>query len=371
MMTILITNYSMKRYLFMIALIAALLTACGRGNKFEVKGNVAGAGDTTKLYLEMASNGAWLAIDSTWAESDGSYSFAENAPQFPNIYRLRYGEKSIYFPIDSIDRLTINTQLKEFDTKFDVSGSDDAVAIMKIDKDAMKYAKASPAEMAKWKDQLSREIVKDLQSIVAYYAINKYVGGQPLFDPMNDNDMKIIGAVANAYDSYKKDDPRTDYLVQLTLDAQRRRRSSKVSDSPIVAEQISLIDIKLQDANGKVQTLSEVASKGGVVLLNFTMYDQSFSPAFNKVLNDIYTQYKDRGLNIYQVALDENVSNWRTAAKNLPWITVYDAMGENSQNVSAYNVMGVPTTFIIDRTGLIVDRVEDVNVLKQHVEKYI
>ncbi len=361
----------MKKLLTLFALVAILLTACSKGNKFEVNGKVDGATKTTKLVLEMASNGEWLAVDSTWTDDDGSFSFAEAAPQYPNIYRLRLNDKSIYFPIDSIDELTINTKLKTFDIDFDVAGSDEAVAIMKIDKDALKYAKASPAEKAKWKDQLSREIVKDLQSIVAYYAINKYVGGEPLFDPLNDKDMKIIGAVANAYDSYKKDDPRTGYLVQLTLDAQKRRRAASGNTPSISAEQISLIDINLQDENGKPQLLSAVASKGGVVLLNFTMYNQSFSPAFNKVLNDIYVQYKDRGLTIYQVALDDNVSNWRTAAKNLPWITVYDAMGEFSQNVSAYNVEGVPTTFIIDRSGQIVDRVEDVNQLKAEVAKYI
>ena len=361
----------MKKSIFVFALIAVLLAACGRGNKFEVNGKVEGATNTTKLVLEMASNGEWLAVDSTWTDVNGSFSFAQVAPQYPNIYRLRLNDKSIYFPIDSIDELTINSKLKTFDIDFDVAGSDEAVAIMKIDKDALKYAKASPEEKAKWKDQLSREIVKDLQSIVAYYAINKYVGGQPLFDPLNDNDMKIIGAVANAYDSYKKDDPRTNYLVQLTLDAQRRRRAESGKTPSIAAEQISLIDINLQDENGKPQALSAVASKGGVVLLNFTMYNQNFSPAYNKMLNDIYVQYKDRGLNIYQVALDDNVSNWRSAAKNLPWITVYDPMGEYSQNVSAYNVAGVPTAFVIDRSGQIVSRVEDINQLKSEVAKYI
>ena len=56
-------------------------------------------------------------------------------------------------------------------------------------------------------------------------------------------------------------------------------------------------------------------------------------------------------------------------AKNLPWITVFDPMSINSQTVGAYNVTGIPTTFII-RGGEIVERVEDATRLKAAVGKY-
>ncbi|MBR2085142.1 MAG: hypothetical protein IJ879_11255, partial [Muribaculaceae bacterium] len=61
---------------------------------------------------------------------------------------------------------------------------------------------------------------------------------------------------------------------------------------------------------------------------------------------------------------------WRQAAENLPWITVYDPMGVNSQNVGAYHVNSLATTFII-RNGEIVERVEDITGLKAAVAKYI
>lgn len=45
-------------------------------------------------------------------------------------------------------------------------------------------------------------------------------------------------------------------------------------------------------------------------------------------------------------------------------------MGVNSQNVGAYHVNSLATTFII-RNGEIVERVEDITGLKAAVAKYI
>ena len=45
-------------------------------------------------------------------------------------------------------------------------------------------------------------------------------------------------------------------------------------------------------------------------------------------------------------------------------------MSVNSQTVGAYNVTGIPTTFII-KNGEIVERVEDASRLKAAVAKYM
>ena len=68
----------MKKSIFVFALIAVLLAACGRGNKFEVNGKVEGATKTTKLVLEMASNGEWLAVDSTWTDDNDLFPYRQH-----------------------------------------------------------------------------------------------------------------------------------------------------------------------------------------------------------------------------------------------------------------------------------------------------
>lgn len=348
----------------------ATLTACN-GNKFHVDGTVEGAGDTTTLVLEQSSNGAWFIIDSVKVDKNGKFSVSAPAPEVPSIYQLRLGEQAICFPIDSLDHVTIKAKLPNFAADYTLSGSEHAEQVMKIDKEALKFATGkTEAEFAAWKDQLSRQIVADPSGIVAYYTINKYINGKPLFDPLNDNDLRIIGAVANAFNSFRPDDPRTNYLVNLLLDGQRRRRAMTAPTDTMFADMATLIDINLQDYNGKEYKLSKVAADNRIVLLNFTIYESEVSPKINKLLNDIYQAYHSRGLTIYQVSVDQNNVAWRQAAENLPWITVFDPLSINSQTIGAYNLTGIPTTFII-KNSEIVERIEDVSLLKAAVAKYM
>ena len=366
----------MKKNLLLVFALIALLSACGNDNQFKVSGTVEGASDTTSLYLEVANNGNWFVLDSTRTGGSGSYSISYEAPKYPNIYRLRCNDKAVYFTIDSIESITIDTKLKSFDVDFNIAGTDHANQINKIEKDAITYAKPGTpaAKIDAWKKQLVKQILADENGsgIVAYFIINKYINGSPLFDPMNDYDMKIIGAVANAFNSFRKDDPRTQYLVNMTIEGQKRRRAAMgvTGGTQVQAEVVKLFDITLQDSKGVQQSLAKEAAKGKVVLLNFTMYDQSFSPAFNKVLNDIYTQYKDR-VTIFQVGLDQSMSTWRDAAKNIPWIAVYDPAGEASKSVQQYQVFSIPVTFVIDKNGDIQERVADPLQLETTLKKYL
>lgn len=359
----------MKKIFMMICAVVAL-TACN-GNKFHIDGSIDGASDTT-LILEQSSNGEWFIIDSVKVDKGGKFSISATAPEVPSIYQLRLGNQAICFPIDSLDHLTITTKMPNYATDYTIGGSEHAEQVMKIDKEAIRLAStgADEAALQAWKDQLARQIVADPSGIVAYYTINKYIGNKPLFDPMNDNDLRIIGAVANAFNSFRPNDPRTDYLVNLLLDGQRRRRSMDAPTDTIYADEASIIDIKLQDYNGKEHKLSQVAANNRIVLLDFTAYATEISPQMNKLLNDIYKANHSRGLEIYQVSVDPDNVAWRESARNLPWITVYDPMGISSPTMGAYNVTVMPTTFII-RNGEIVERIEDATRLKAAVGKYM
>ena len=361
----------MKRYYYLALAAVAMLCSC-TGNQFKVDGKVEGATDSVKLVLESSSNGMWFVVDSITPGNDGSFSVSAEAPEYPNIYRLRLGGQSICFPIDSLDHITINTKADAFATQYTLSGSQHAEQVMKIDKEALQFSggKASAEQLKAFKDKLAKEIIVDPAGIVAYYAINKYVDQKPLFDPMDDSDLRIIGAVANSFNSFRPNDPRTSYLVSVLLAGQQRRRAAAEPTDTINASMASLIDIDLDDYNGKVHKLSEVAANNRLVVLNFTMYQGDFSPVYNKLLNDIYTSYKNQGLEIYQISLDPDNVAWLQAARNLPWITVYDPNGQTSMFVGYYQVAGVPTSFII-KNGEIVERVEDGNKLKAAITKHL
>ena len=85
----------------------------------------------------------------------------------------------------------------------------------------------------------------------------------------------------------------------------------------------------------------------------------------------MYSKYKGRGFEIFQVCLDDNEAQWMQSVASLPWIVMRDPDGEYSRNAGAYNVTSIPTVFIIDRKGEIVERVANIEQLDASISKYI
>ena len=101
------------------------------------------------------------------------------------------------------------------------------------------------------------------------------------------------------------------------------------------------------------------------------MQNQSFSPALNKLLNEMYSKYKSQGLEIFQVSLDDNEAQWMQSVASLPWIVLRDPDGEYSRFAGAYNVTSIPTIFVIGRNGEIVERVANIEQIETSITKHL
>lgn len=366
----------MKKYILIIAVAILALSSCGNGDNFRLSGTIDNAANTT-LYLQSSINGRWIVIDTVSVNDKGGFDYQRQAPRFPEIYRLVLDDidNAIYFPIDSLEHLTINSSKENFGTAYTLEGSEQAVNMMNIDKKAQAITRkgiaAAGAEYVEFKKELVGQILANPSSVLAYYIINKHIGDVPVFSPADKNDVRIIGAVANAYNAFKPNDPRTKLLVATFLSNRQIEIPNTAGLDTIVATEAKILDIELPDRNGNMQKLSDVTSKGNVVVLSFTAYSLENSPAYNKLLSDIYSKYSSRGFEIYQVGLDSDVAQWKLSANNLPWITVYDEAGTNSNNVIKYNVGAVPMSYVIDRSGEIQSRVIDQTQLDSEVAKLL
>jgi hypothetical protein len=76
-------------------------------------------------------------------------------------------------------------------------------------------------------------------------------------------------------------------------------------------------------------------------------------------------------LEIYQIAFDDDEFEWKQSAKNLPWITVYNSPKVGSENLVKYNVSALPTTFIVNRKGELVERVDNPTRIASAVARYL
>lgn len=346
------------------------LNSCGGKNEWTVDGRIEGAeGDL--MIVEASDNGRWYPIDSVRIDSAGKFKVTHKASGYPDIYRLRLGDKTLYFPIDSIETVTVVSRADAFDSDYTLAGTPQAEMLMSVDKKVLNVISTGGLNALATDTLLKRELggmlLGDPAGIVSYYIINKRIGGISIFDPSNKNDLRVIGAVANAFNEFRPTDPRTAYLRNLYLSSKAAERGR--TDAPrdtMYAREVSVFDIQLHDVKGVMQSLEHVLSKGNVVLLNFTVYAADKSPEYNRELNKIYEKYKGSGFEIFQVSVDTDEYQWRQAAGNLPWITVLNPQTATS-NLLNYNVTEIPTSFVFNRRGELVKRVDNLENLDAEI----
>lgn len=356
---------------------AAMAVSCSDSySKWHLNGSVEGLAESDAVILEGNNQGYWYVLDTIRPSKDGSFKYAGDVHGYPDIFRMRVGQSAVYFPIDSLETVTITATAPDIASNHTLSGSPQADNLARVDSILM----ASAASMGvnamvndtALKQELTNMILADPAGVVSYYIISKTIGDTPLFNPSNPTDNRIIGAVANAYNTKRPEDPRTKYLSQLFL-RNRRQAPSKLDNiqNQYQANVIRAFEIDLYDQTGKRHSLLELTDKGNPVLLNFTAYGAEWSPAFNIELNKVYSKYHPQGLEIYQVSLDTDEYTWKQTAQNLPWVTVLNNVADGGRVLRDYNVGSLPTVFIFNRNGELVERVVDVANIDSAVAKVI
>lgn len=354
-----------------IAATTLLVASCSdKPQGWGVAGEIKGTEEYT-LSLEGFNNGFWYNIDSLRTEN-GSFRYESRTPaSFPEIMRLGLDGNYIYFPVDSTEKILIHADAANYAFEYRLEGTRQAATIKSIDSIinasvADRGVEITAADVT-LKRNLFMKAFDDPSVMPLYYLINKSVGDHSIFNPADPSDLRYYGAVAQRFATELPDDPRGQLLAAIY----KKNRPSKSDSFEIEVPEASIIDIVRTDINGKKQSLAEMASKGAVIVLSFTAYSLESSPAYNIVLNSIYEKYNQKGLQIYQIAFDEEESTWRQTARNLPWTAVWNSTTDGVSPLASYNVGALPTTFIIDSTGTIAARIDDPNEIEKTVGRFI
>jgi len=116
-------------------------------------------------------------------------------------------------------------------------------------------------------------------------------------------------------------------------------------------------DFTLSDPTGKITSLHDF--KGKYVLVDFWA---SWCPpcrADNPNVVKLYSAYKDRGLVVLSVSLDNVKSSWLKAIQEdkLPWMQLSDLKGYNPGGVAKlYSLDGIPQNYLIGPDGKIINK---------------
>jgi len=367
--------------MFSVMALALTMASCGDkkapGTYWTLEGSIEGAGGKM-LYVEApTAHGGWYVVDSTEVGSDGVFVIEPVRPLAPDIYKITVDKKNIYLPVDSVETLTLNANIDDF-AAYDVEGSYGAKIIadishkikalgLNVNSEALENLKQEAKGIIVGQITKSDEERDDRSGMVAYYLIAICnANGQPLFDPHNAADLRVIGAVANDFKTKRPNDPRTKYLETLYV-------SSRKSLHPVAGEievpLSSIPEFSLPDQNNNQRSITDLTSKGNVTLINFTSYGLPNSNYINDVMKGLYGKYKDRGFEIVQVALADDPYSWSHGRDGLPWITLYASSESAGPILLTYQVDGVPTWFIVDRNGDLKQRIDRIEDLRGALER--
>lgn len=382
-----IMNKILKAAAFFMA--ATTIVACNE-SKFHVDGNISEAADSL-LYFENVGLDKVTVVDSVKLDKDGDFSFACNATEAPEFYRLRIADQIINLSIDSTETITVKATFPTMADKYEVEGSDNckrikeltlmqialhlkAQAIQANPSLGIDAANDSILNMIKAykKDVMSNYIYKNPAASSSYFALFQTLGNMLIFNPRTSrDDMKAFAAVATSWDTYYPSAVRGQNLHNIAIEGMKTQRivdanNQSVEIDPSKVTSAGLIDISLPDNKGRMRSLTEL--KGKVVLLDFHIFAMEESPKRILMLRELYNKYHDQGFEIYQISLDPNEHFWKQQTAALPWINVRDENGIQSTWVNIYNVASVPEFFLIDRGNNLNSRSQQIKDIEASIK---
>ena len=131
------------------------------------------------------------------------------------------------------------------------------------------------------------------------------------------------------------------------------------------------VHIKLPTAKGDSLTLSSF--KGKVILLDFWASWCMPCRAANRELGKLYSKYKSKGFEIFSVSIDENKKDWQKAIsrQKITWVQVNDPKGWDAPTAIRWNIMALPTTYLINKKGDVVSIDLEGKELDENVKKLL
>ena len=362
-----------------------MLTACER-QQFTVEGTIEGARDSMLYFENMALTGLQR-LDSVKLGDDGRFAFHGERPEAPEFYVLRIADQIINVSIDSTETVTVKAQWPDMSARYEVSGSDNCEQIrllalkqQELTRRAITLERTqgmTPQERAdslssllrSYKDEVTKQFIyREPNKAYAYFALFQTLGQWLIFNPHDSrDDMRAFAAVATSWDTFYPGSVRGENLHNIALTSmndsrEAMMRSSQTLDGTKIV-QSGVIDLQLTDKNGQVRTLTEL--KGKVVLLDFHVFVMKESVQRILMLRELYNKYHDRGLEIYQVSVDQDEHFWKQMTAQLPWICVRDASGEST---ARYNVTEIPEFFTIDRNNMLQKRSSQMSDLDEEIK---
>ena len=131
-----------------------------------------------------------------------------------------------------------------------------------------------------------------------------------------------------------------------------------ISNSEKTSEGATLPDFTMQSLTGTPISIMSEVSKNKITILDFWASWCGPCRQMMPQMLELYKNYKDKGLGIVGISLDEEAGAWQQASDDLgiPWPQMSDLKGWECEAAKMFNITSIPHTIIVDQSGRILRR---------------
>lgn len=358
----------MKRVIFAIVAVVGMLSCSTNTTNpnTTISGRFVGSG-VDSIYLERISDNFDFheRVAAARLEDNGAFSFeiAVEEEQTPRFYRISYdgGSRPITLVVAPEDNITLES-VGDIFLNYEVEGSEESALIREFNRDYFKacdrlahiaegigthivYSKRDAYNLAQQAIQTQLSFVgAHPNTLAAFYAMRHSVAEQ--YIPQLEGYGVSVVHYRTVLDALTKRYPESPYIAILEREIAEEEAMIDLAGRVQLA---SYPDIELEDMYKVKHKLSELDGK--VVLLYFWTLESALCNNINAELKELYAKYHDKGFEVYHISADSDISLWIEVVRQQqhPWISVFGSGGVDV--FSLYNVVKLPTAYLIDRNG--------------------
>ena len=353
---------------------AALIFACSKPNGFVISGKITNA-EGKYVYMDELKVASSIPIDSVKIKKDGSFKF-KGKIGFPNFFLLRLNEKNfVTLLVDTAEKIIVHGDAANFSRDYIVEGSPGSLLVQELNNHLTKTKHKLDSirsriyvfrthenyqlEKIRWEQELEDITKNQIEYSTGFvqkhpFSMSSVLALYQKFDDSNYvvQDLQSLKVAASALNTVFPKSEHVKALYANTIRLMGDEKNKKVKEF-ISKNSINSPDIILPNYNGREIALSSL--RGKIVLIQFWSAKDRTSRVQNHALTELYSKYKSKGLEIYQVSIDTDRGLWHNSIvqDGLSWINVGDMKGSNSA-LQMYNVQEIPYNYILDREGIIV-----------------
>lgn len=133
---------------------------------------------------------------------------------------------------------------------------------------------------------------------------------------------------------------------------------------------VPVTDFEAVQPDGKTLRLTDITGHGKYVVVDFWASWCKYCIMEIPALKQLYDKYKDRGLEILGVAVNDAQEDTAESVKenSIPWPVMYNA-GRTPNDI--YGITGIPHLMLVSPTGEIISRGEDVETIDARLSQVI